>query len=172
MITTKLNKEAIQDLTDKLLSARNSNLKMVLDIDHRLQLVGSKDGVEYINDSKSTTVTATHYSLTCMEGPVIWLLSCLETRQRFGELKSLVDEKVNAIFFLGKEDDPFIEEFIQHVDVIQSCDTMVELVSESMKLAEAGDTVLFSPASAVSDAYEGYGERGAEFKTAVESLID
>jgi UDP-N-acetylmuramoylalanine--D-glutamate ligase len=171
MITTKLDKEAIQDLTDRLLSARSSNLKRVLEINHRLELLGVWNDVEVIDDSKSTTVNATHYSLSCMERPVVWLLTCMDHKQDLSLLKSLVQEKVKAILFIGNQDEPFIEEFVQHVDVIQCCDTMVELVTESQKLAEAGESILFSPATAASDMYESYFQRGEEFSKAVNKFM-
>jgi UDP-N-acetylmuramoylalanine--D-glutamate ligase len=170
MITTKLDREAIQDLTDRLLSARNSNLKRVLEIDHRLELVATKDGVEFLNDSKSTTVNATHYSLSCMDGQVIWLLSCMDHKQDLSLLRPLVESKVRAILYLGKDDEPLVEEFVQQVDVIQCCDSMVELLHEAQKLAEVGETVLFSPATAVSESYESYRQRGEEYREAVRSL--
>ncbi|NND95430.1 MAG: hypothetical protein HKN45_11240 [Flavobacteriales bacterium] len=172
MISTKLDREAIQDLTDRLLSARQSNLKRVLDIDHRLELLGEWKNVEVINDSKSTTVNATRYSLSCMERPIVWLISCMEHQADISSLQALVDEKVRAILYVGQDDDPLIEEFVQHVDVIQSCDNMVELVAEAQKLAEVGECILFSPATSVSDQYDSYIERGIDFRNWVQRTFD
>ncbi|NNC82820.1 MAG: hypothetical protein HKN79_04520 [Flavobacteriales bacterium] len=172
MINTKFDKETIQDLTDRLLDARNSNLKMVLDIEHRLEHTATIQGVEIINDSKSTSMTATHYSLNCMQSPVIWLLSCVAAESDLSALRDIVEEKVSAILYLGQEDSSLVEDFIQQVDVIQCCDTMVELMDEALKLADAGDTILFSPATAVSEQFESYRHRGEEFKRAVQTMID
>ncbi len=167
---TKLDRVALQDLTDRLLSARQSNLKMVLDIDHRLQLLGERQGVEYINDSKSTTLSATAYSLKCMERPVIWLLSCMGHQQDLSALKEAVKAGVKSIFYLGHDNMPFVEEFVHHVDLIQRCDSMEEMVSEASEIARKGDVVLFSPACASSEAYTDFAERGEVFKSAYDSL--
>lgn len=167
---TKLDSVAIQDLTDRLLSARQSNLKMVLDIDHRLEVLEEKHGVEYINDSKSTTLNATAYSFKCMERPVVWLLSCMDHQQDLSALALAVESGVKSILYLGQNDEPFVSEFVHHVDLIQRCDTMEELVHEAAVIAEVGDVVLFSPACPVSCSYAGFSERGDEFKSAFHSL--
>ena len=167
---TKLDRVAIQDLTDRLLSARQSNLKMVLDIDHRLQLLGEREGVEYINDSKSTTLNATDYSLKCMERPVIWLLSCMDHQQDLSGLSEAVKAGVKSILYLGHDNQTFVEEFIHHVELIQRCDDMEEMMNEASALAEDGDVILFSPACATSIEYGDFAARGAAFIEAFENL--
>ena len=167
---TKLDSGAIQDLTDRLLSARQSNLKMVLDIDHRLETLGKKYGVEYINDSKSTTLNATAYSFKCMEQPVVWLLSCMDHQQDLSALSQAVESGVKSILYLGNDDELFVSEFVHQVDLIQRCDTMDELVKEAAAIADVGDVVLFSPACPVTGRYTGFAERGEEFKSAFQSL--
>jgi UDP-N-acetylmuramoylalanine--D-glutamate ligase len=167
---TKLNRGAIQDLTDRLLSSRQSNLKMVLDIDHRLETLGEKYGVEYINDSKSTTLNATAYSLKCMNQPVVWLLSCMNHQQDLSALHQAVEAGVKSILYLGNEDESFVSELVHHVDLIQRCDSMEELVKEAASIADVGDVILFSPACPVSDSYTGFAERGDCFKSAFYSL--
>jgi UDP-N-acetylmuramoylalanine-D-glutamate ligase len=49
---------------------------------------------------------------------------------------------------------------------------MVELVTESQKLADAGECILFSPATSVSDMFESYIERGEEFSRTVRQIND
>lgn len=171
MFTTRLDREAIQDLTDRLLSARSSNLKMVLDIDHRLELVNELNGVEYINDSKSTTLNATLYSLKCLERPMIWLLTCMDHQKDLSMLLPLVENKVKSILYVGNSDESFIEEFIQEVDLIQQCESMDEMLLESQKLAEEGDAVIFSPACSASETYIDFKQRGGAFREAVNKLV-
>ncbi len=167
---TKLDSGAIQDLTDRLLSARQSNLKMVLDIDHRLQTLGEKNGVEYINDSKSTTLNATAYSFKCMEQPVVWLLSCMDHQQDLSALTEAVKAGVKSILYLGLDDEPFVGEFVHQVELIQRCDTMNEMLKEADSIADVGDVVLFSPACPSSKDYADFAERGGAFRSAFQSL--
>lgn len=171
MFTTRLDKQAIQDLTDRMLSARSSNLKMVLEIEHRLETVRELDGVSYLNDSKSTTLNASHYSLTCVDGPVIWLLSCMDHQKDLTYMQRLVEDKVKCILFLGDANEPFVEEFIQDVDLIQRCESMEEMLREARNLAESGDTVLFSPACPVSESFTDFKHRGGAYREAVNQIV-
>ncbi|MDA0713830.1 MAG: hypothetical protein O2867_09135 [Bacteroidetes bacterium] len=170
MYTTKLDPTQISALTDRLLTARKNNLKQVLEIEHRLETVLEKDGVEYLNDSKSTDITATMYSLVCMDRPLVWLLSCIEGYEDFTELIPLVRDKVKAIFYAGNENDLLVEDMINEVELIQQCGNMEELVKEAQAYAEAGDTVLFSPSSPSNDLYGSYRKRGEEFRKCVRAL--
>jgi UDP-N-acetylmuramoylalanine--D-glutamate ligase len=47
---------------------------------------------------------------------------------------------------------------------------MSEAVKIAYKIAEAGDTVLLSPACASFDLFENYEDRGRQFKDAVRNL--
>jgi UDP-N-acetylmuramoylalanine--D-glutamate ligase len=170
MYTTKLDPEQISALTDKLLIARKNNLKQVLEIEHRLETVLEIDGVEYLNDSKATDVTATMYSLVCMDRPVVWLLSCVVGYEDFSELIPLVRDKVKAIFYAGNVNDLLVEDMINDVDLILQCGSMEEMVKEAQDYAEAGDTVLFSPCTPSDDLYGTYRRRGEEFRKCVRAL--
>lgn len=170
MITARLEKEKLSDLTDQLLTARKSNLKKVLDIEHRLETVSVIDGLEFINDSKSTSISATYYSLQCMDKPVVWLLSCLQGSMELSVLKSLVQEKVSSIFFIGAPEDPLVEEFINDVELIQQCENIDELLREAVVYADKDDIILFSPAAPTCDDFKDFKDRGEKFRKAVKQL--
>lgn len=168
---TKLDRGAIQDLTDKLLSARQSNLKMVLDIGHRLETLGIVGQVEYINDAKSTTVNATALSLKCMDRPVVWLLSCMQHQQDIMALHAMVKTKVHSIIYLGNDSDSFVGEFVHDVDQIIRCETMEEMLLEAKHVARPGDAVLYSPASPTALPFVGYADRGSVFTGAFKTVV-
>lgn len=173
MLKIKLDRSAIQDLTDRLLTARNSNLKMVLDIDHRLeqlQVEGLDKEVVILNDAKSTTLRATVYSLGCIDTPIVHCLSCKEQARSLAALLPALKGKVKAVFYLGLEDTSLVEELMAEVSLVQRCDSMEELVSEAYAKAEDGDTILYSPASPASEYYGDYATRGEAFKAAVAKL--
>jgi UDP-N-acetylmuramoylalanine--D-glutamate ligase len=164
-LKTKLSREKIERLTDRLLSERENNLKRVLEIDHRLETVCEQDGVEYINDSKATDVSATLYSLQCLEKPVIWIMSCTDRYSDLSRLKSMVEQKVKAMIYVGAQDDELVEEFIDSASLIVRADSLEEALIEAARLGLEGDAVLFSPASPSGDLYDSYKQRGEAFST-------
>lgn len=170
MYTTKLDPAEISALTDRLLMARSNNLKQILEIEHRLETVGTKDGVEFLNDSKATEPTATLYSLKCMDKPVVWLLSCVIGFEDFSELREHISGKVKAIFYMGDTNDLLVEDFVNEVEVVQQCSNMEELVAEAFDFASEGETILFSPATPSSELFGNYRRRGEEFRKCVRAL--
>lgn len=163
-LKTKLDRQKIEKLTDRLLSERQNNLKQILDIEHRLETVCELNGVEFLNDSKATDISATRYSLQCMEQSVIWMLSCEMRYADLAQLKDLVRDKVKAIVYVGREDAELVEEFIDGVDLIMQSDDLEEALAHAKELATEGDTVLFSPASPTGVQFEDYRARGEAFR--------
>ena len=170
MYTTKLDPAEISALTDRLLMARSNNLKQILEIEHRLETVGTKDAVESLNGSKATEPTATLYSLKCMDKPVVWLLSCVIGFEDFSELREHISGKVKAIFYMGDTNDLLVEDFVNEVEVVQQCSNMEELVAEAFDFASEGETILFSPATPSSELFGNYRRRGEEFRKCVRAL--
>ena len=170
MYTTKLDPAEISALTDRLLIARSNNLKQILEIEHRLETVSMKDGVEFLNDSKDTEPTSTLYSLSCMDKPVVWLLSCVLGFEDLSELRGMVSGKVKAIFYMGDTNDLLVEDFVTEVDLVQQCGSMEELVAEAFEYANEGETILFSPATPSSELFGNYRKRGEEFRKCVMAL--
>ena len=126
--------------------------------------------VQYINDSKATNVNATYYALESMEAPTIWIVGGQDKGNNYEELFSFVNEKVKAIICLGVDNEKLLNTFGNIVDIIVETQFMSEAVKIAYKIAEAGDTVLLSPACASFDLFENYEDRGRQFKAAVRNL--
>jgi len=139
-------------------------------IEHRLELIGKVNGVEYINDSKATNVNATWFALESMNKPVIWVVGGVDKGNDYSQLKDLVSEKVKAIICLGKDNKKIIAAFKDLVPVIIETESAADSVYQSSRIAINGDTVLLSPCCASFDLFENYEERGRLFKRAVKAL--
>jgi UDP-N-acetylmuramoylalanine--D-glutamate ligase len=139
-------------------------------VEHRLELIGKVNGVEYINDSKATNVNATWYALESMNNPVVWVVGGVDKGNDYSQLLDLVREKVKAIVCLGKDNKKIIAAFKDVVPVIVETESAADSVHQSSLVARPGDTVLLSPCCASFDLFENYEERGRMFKRAVRSL--
>ncbi|MEH6535180.1 MAG: UDP-N-acetylmuramoyl-L-alanine--D-glutamate ligase [Psychroserpens sp.] len=157
-----------------LLKIRKQTIRESLEnfqgVEHRLEQVLKINKVDYINDSKATNVNATYYALETMDAPTIWIVGGVDKGNNYQELFQFVNEKVKAIICLGVDNEKLMESFGGMVDIIIETQFMSEAVKIAYKVAEAGDSVLLSPACASFDLFENYEDRGRQFKDAVRNL--
>ncbi|MFH4964892.1 UDP-N-acetylmuramoyl-L-alanine--D-glutamate ligase [Gaetbulibacter sp. M235] len=157
-----------------LLKIRKQTIRESLEnfqgVEHRLEHVLKINKVQYINDSKATNVNATYYALESMDTPTVWIVGGQDKGNNYEELFSFVNEKVKAIICLGVDNEKLLNTFGGMVDIIVETQFMSEAVKIAYKIAEAGDTVLLSPACASFDLFENYEDRGRQFKAAVRNL--
>ena len=139
-------------------------------IEHRLEVVATIQGVEFINDSKATNVNSTWYALESMTNPTVWIVGGIDKGNDYTVLKDLVKQKVRAIVCLGKDNRKLISTFTGLVPTIIETSSAREAVMKAFKLSGQGETVLLSPACASFDLFENYEDRGNQFKTAVRAL--
>lgn len=138
-------------------------------VEHRLEPVAKVKGVTYINDSKATNVNSCWYALESMKTPVVLILGGTDKGNDYSEILPLVQKKVRALVFMGK-DNTKLENFFEGVKPYISVDSMEKAVQECYKLAESGDSVLLSPCCASFDLFKNYEDRGRLFKEAVRNL--
>jgi UDP-N-acetylmuramoylalanine--D-glutamate ligase len=137
---------------------------------HRLESVLTISGVEYINDSKATNVNSCWYALESMNRPVVWIAGGVDKGNQYDELSELVKQKVKALVCLGKDNMKLINSFKDSVDIIAETDSMAAAVQTAHSIARKGDVVLLSPACASFDLFNGYEDRGDQFKSLVRQL--
>lgn len=159
------------DEFNKFLELRNDIIRESLNdiesTEHRLEFITEINGVDYINDSKATTVDLAWYSLESIERPLIWIVGGVDDRSDYSMLKEIVRDKVKVIICLGKENRKVFKTFMSDVDLIVAAANADEAVRQSNSLALKGDTVLLSPACASYDLFTSYEDRGNKFKNAV-----
>lgn len=157
-----------------LLKIRKQTIRESLEnfhgVEHRLEQVLKINKVQYINDSKATNVNATYYALESMDAPTVWIVGGVDKGNNYEELFPFVNEKVKAIICLGVDNEKLMDTFGGMVDIMVETQFMSEAVKIAYKIAEAGDSVLLSPACASFDLFENYEDRGRQFKEAVRNL--
>jgi UDP-N-acetylmuramoylalanine--D-glutamate ligase len=157
-----------------LLKIRKQTIRESLEnfqgVEHRLENVLKINKVQYINDSKATNVNATYFALETMDAPTVWIVGGVDKGNNYQELFQFVNEKVKAIICLGTDNKKLMDNFGGMVDIIIETEFMSEAVKIAYKVAEAGDSVLLSPACASFDLFDNYEDRGRQFKDAVRNL--
>ena len=66
-------------------------------IEHRLEPVGERDGIEYINDSKATNVDSAWYALESMTRPTVWIAGGTDKGSSYAPLFDLAKQKVHTL---------------------------------------------------------------------------
>ena len=142
-------------------------LKFYPGLPYRMERVRKKDGVFFVNDSKATNATATAPALAAFDA-VRWILG--------GQAKSdTLDEcaphfgHVRKAYTIGEAGEMFARLLRPHMAVAE-CKTLDAAVKSAAAEAEAGDTVLLSPACASFDQFKNFEERGDKFRQLVGAL--
>ncbi len=160
---------------ERLLKIRQDFIKERFEIksqqEHYFEVVAKINGVTYINNSASTDVDSAWLALEKVNGNIIWIAGGVDRGNDYTMLQELVNDKVQHIICLGKLITNLYKAFGN-----LACKTIIttlstdEAVHHASLLAKAGDTVLFSPACASYDLFEGIEDRGHQFKQSIHRL--
>ena len=144
-----------------------SGLKSYRGLPHRMERVAEIDGVAYVNDSKGTNTAASAPALAAFEN-IHWILGGLAKEPGLGECEDELGH-VKAAYTIGKAGPDFAA-LLEGRMSVEQCETLDRAVASAAAKAEAGDTVLLSPACASFDQYADFEKRGDQFRALVEGL--
>jgi UDP-N-acetylmuramoylalanine--D-glutamate ligase len=145
--------------------ALRAGLKTFTGLPHRLQLVATRRGVEWYDDSKGTNVGATVAALRGLGRKAVLILGGEGKGQDFSPLREPVRQSASRVLLIGR-DAPLIAKVIPG----ENCDSLEEAVQRASEIAKAGEAVLLSPACASFDMFRDYRHRGEVFAQAVKRL--
>ena len=155
-------------IKDKIIAKAVKNFK---GLEHRLEKVTIKKGVEYYNDSFSTIPESTITAIKAFNKPIILLAGGADKGSDFSGLAKIVKQKVKAlILFKGLATPRLKREIIKsgfNPKNIFEVDNMKKAVTQSQRQAKSGDIVLMSPAAASFGIFKNYKDRGKQFKQSV-----
>ena len=138
-------------------------------IEHRLEHVMAINGIDFINDSKATTVSSVEWALKSVKGRIILIMGGRYKGGDFALLENLVKEKVDSIISIG-EAMPQIKNGLKGTREIFEAGDLKEAVIEGFKRAKKGTSILLSPGCSSFDMFKSYEERGNLFKEIIREL--
>lgn len=146
-------------------------------VEHRAEFVRELDGVKYYNDSIASSPTRTALgTLSLYDFKIILIAGGYDKKIPYDGLGSIIVDKVKYLILMGATA-PKIEKavlsspnYTEGNPTIIKVNNMEEAVIKAREVAESGDIVSMSPASASFDLYKNFDERGKHFKTIVNSL--
>jgi UDP-N-acetylmuramoylalanine--D-glutamate ligase len=137
---------------------------------HRLELIATRGGVAFVNDSKATNVASTLVALRSYAGAIHLIAGGRGKSQDFSPLASVVAERCRAVYLIG-EAAAELEQALAPANVPMHHEgDLAAAVTAAAGAANSGDTVLLSPACASYDQYPDFEARGDHFRRLVEEL--
>jgi UDP-N-acetylmuramoylalanine--D-glutamate ligase len=131
---------------------------------HRLETVGERAGVLWINDSKATNISSTQVAIDGMTRPTVLLLGGRHKGEPYTALASGLKRIARVVLAYG-EAAPIIEQDLSGVVPVERLgNDFAAVVARARALARPGDVVLLSPACSSYDMFRNYEERGAAFR--------
>ncbi|MGH7669252.1 MAG: UDP-N-acetylmuramoyl-L-alanine--D-glutamate ligase, partial [Gemmatimonadaceae bacterium] len=135
-------------------------------LEHRIEPAADVNGVQWINDSKSTNVMSTLVALRGMRRPTVLLLGGRHKGEPYTRLADELRRTVKRVIAYG-EAAPLIEKDLRKVVPVEQMPAgtpFADVVRAARAAATPDDIVLLSPACSSYDMFENYEQRGAEFK--------
>jgi UDP-N-acetylmuramoylalanine--D-glutamate ligase len=145
-----------------------TGLRTFKGVAHRLELVGVRDGVSYVNDSKATNVASTEVGLRAYRNGIHLIAGGRGKLQDFRPLAPLVAERCRAVYLIGEAAGELADALKDTAVPLHAMHELVEALPAAQDAAQPGEVVLFSPACASYDQYPDFEARGEHFRSLVE----
>ncbi len=145
-------------------------------VEHRLELVATLDGVQYINDSIATAPERALAAIDSFEEPLILLAGGKDKEMVWEAWAARVNERVRQVILFGDLADLLAEKLdaaganSNRLENIHRTQTLAEAVALAAATAVPGDLVLLAPGGTSYDSYIDFAERGQEFRELVGQL--
>lgn len=163
---------AIKDyinVDNKKLESIVSNIKSV---HHRLEYVRTINGVEWYNDSASTTPDKSMGGLNAFDEKIVLIAGGYDKNISYEEFGKPIVENCSKLILFGATKDKIYDSVIKQKTNIEiyKLNTLEEVVNKAYEIAKKGEVVLFSPASASFDMFKNAYQRGDLFKELVNNI--
>ena len=139
-------------------------------LEHRMQWVLEKEGVNWFNDSKATNVGASIAAIEGLPGLHVLIAGGEAKDADFAPLAEVAGQHLRAAVLIGRDANSIEQVLNGVVPVVHAAD-MDEAVIKASELAQVGDNVLLSPACASFDMYRNFEHRGQVFVNAVREHV-
>ncbi len=144
-------------------------------LEHRLELVGEKNGIKYYNDSFSTVPETAIAAIDSFVEPIILIAGGSSKKSNYTELgQKIADSKVKSVILIGDTAKDIARSIPGGYkgNLFFGLTEMSDIVEKARELASNGDIVLLSPACASKGLFKDYKDRGDQFKYSVKKIIE
>jgi UDP-N-acetylmuramoylalanine--D-glutamate ligase len=147
-------------------------------VEHRLELVETVDGVQYINDSIATSPERAIAALNSFDEPLILLAGGRDKEMVWDEWSEQVIGRAKAVILFGELRHLMAQLLAAKAARAQKSPEVIEVaqmsdaVQAAAALAQPGDVVLLSPGGTSYDAFKDFAARGESFRREIRQLAN
>ena len=165
--------QSIVDIDDAV-----ETIKEFSGVHHRLELVRTIDGVEWYNDSASTSPTRGISALNSFgkDKEIILIAGGADKNLDYTPIAKPIVDKVKSLILIGQTATKIFDAVKNELEVqnkqldIHMCETFKQSLDLAKRIAKSGQVVLFSPASTSFDMFKDMYDRGDKFKEEVNKM--
>ncbi|MCX5655523.1 MAG: UDP-N-acetylmuramoyl-L-alanine--D-glutamate ligase [Planctomycetota bacterium] len=137
---------------------------------HRLEPIGRRDGVLFVNDSKATTPLAARASMEAFDGPVVLVAGGRDKHMEMAPMIEAVRRKARAVLLIGEMAEALERAIGRDGPHVERASSVPDAVGRAAGLARPGDVVLLAPGYTSLDMFDNYEQRGDAFRDAALGL--
>lgn len=140
-------------------------------VPHRLEALGERAGVRWVNDSQATIPAAAIAALEAFDAPLVLIAGGKDKGLEYAAFADAIAARARAAVLIGETADEIAALIGDRVPV-ERAESIDEAVRAAARLARPGDVALLAPAAASFDMFVDYAARGDAFRAAVASLSE
>jgi UDP-N-acetylmuramoylalanine--D-glutamate ligase len=143
-------------------------------VPHRLELICTRQGIQFINDSKATNYDAAEVGLDAVKAPVILIAGGEAKAGDDSAWMAAIQAKAAAVLLIGSAAPTFAKRLQElgytHYEMVETMEKAVQRSPDLAKQTNAA-VVLLSPACASFDQYANFEQRGDHFRQLCLELV-
>ncbi len=143
-----------------------AGLRTFRGVEHRIEHVATINGIDYINDSKSTNIDSLRVALESFTKPLTLIAGGRGKGSDYRVLRDAMQRHVHTMITIG-EDASLLEAAFGDIVAHERAASMQEAVELAARITKPGGAVLLSPACASFDMFDNFEHRGRVFKECV-----
>jgi UDP-N-acetylmuramoylalanine--D-glutamate ligase len=137
-------------------------------VEHRLEPIGTFNGVRWYNDSKATNPDSTYKALAAFSEPIILIAGGRNKGIEIEPLARAIAVRVAALVTMGETGEELARRARDAgLKKVERAVDLADAVRKAAALAPSGSVVLLSPAFTSYDMFRDYEDRGRRFKATV-----
>jgi UDP-N-acetylmuramoylalanine--D-glutamate ligase len=144
--------------------ALRAGVREFVPLPHRLQRIGERDGIVFVDDSKSTNPGSVVAALETFAAPVVLIAGGKSKRTDFSAMGAAIERHAKAVVLIGEAADEIAT--VIPTRPVSRAASMDDAVAQARELAAPGDVVLLSPGCASFDMFSSAEARGDAFTAA------